>query len=740
MCRGQRMTKRLNYKLFTVSILLCFLSLSVLPAMSSTGERPDDLDITVTVLNETTISIGATIPSFSYSSMVMGGEDFTVVNLENAGRTNEVGNAKLPMIRQMIEIPQGSDPTLTVTSQSWERVTLQELGLPSRIYPVQPFTEKIDTGTTDIVINTTYYTSDQYFPLESVRIDQIQEIRGRRFVLVELSPIQYNPVRGELLLMESCECIMDLSDGYALDNTIESIERFSSPTFEQLYENLFPNYGYYEGLTDSSKNTEGYLIIVYDDFSEEIAPLATWKSTIGYDVTVTLTSEIPGGVTTNNIKAYIQEAYETWTNPPTYILLVGDTPQIPSFTSGGGVTDTLFVTLDGDSFPDIFISRFPAASETHVNTMVEKTLYYEQGNFSSSNWIKKAAFLASVDNYQISEGTHNYVIDTHLDPNGYTCDKLYQVTYGATKQDVKDAINDGRSLVIYSGHGSTTSWSDGPPFNQADVNSLTNENMYPFVCSHACVTGQFSVSECFGETWLRAPNKAAIAFWGSSINTYWDTDDIIEKRMFDAWWYDDMERIGQMTNQGMYDSYVEYGSSILPFVKSYNVLGDTSLKIWRDDVGNYDVYQSTFDRGFPIRHALDGDWAAAQSFLPRYDTLTSVDLYLRKFGTPEFNLTVELREDNPEGTVLDTIVFTPAEVGEAFSWFTVDFTDIPIVDGTEYLIVIPTALSGVTTSFGYEWGYAFGDQYMYGSFWFTRDGGSLWRDLPTMYDFCFRTY
>jgi len=35
---------------------------------------------------------------------------------------------------------------------------------------------------------------------------------------------------------------------------------------------------------------------------------------------------------------------------------------------------------------------------------------------------------------------------------------------------------------------------------------------------------------------------------------------------------------------------------------------------------------------------------------------------------------------------------------------------------------------------------AIGDQYAEGAFWFTRDGGALWRDLPTMYEFAFRTY
>ena len=153
-----------------------------------------------------------------------------------------------------------------------------------------------------------------------------------------------------------------------------------------------------------------------------------------------------------------------------------------------------------------------------------------------------------------------------------------------------------------------------------------------------------------------------------------------------------------------------------------------------------DINQSVFDRGFPIRHALDGDWAAAQSFIPTLDTLTSTEIYMRKFGTPEFNLTVELREDHPQGTLLDTLTFIPSEVPSDWEWFNLNFIDTSIIPGTDYFIVCPPAPSGVTTSFGYEWGYAFGNQYDDGAFWFTRDGGGLWRDLPTMYEFVFRTY
>jgi hypothetical protein len=153
-----------------------------------------------------------------------------------------------------------------------------------------------------------------------------------------------------------------------------------------------------------------------------------------------------------------------------------------------------------------------------------------------------------------------------------------------------------------------------------------------------------------------------------------------------------------------------------------------------------DVNQSVYDRGFPIRAAIDGDWAGAQSFTPGMSMIPCVDLYLRKFGTPEFDLVVELREDGPEGTLLDSVTFAVADIDSTWGWVSVDFVDSPVDPGLDYFIVCPPAPSGVTTSFGYEWGYAFGDQYAGGSFWFTRDGGALWRDLPSSYEFTFKTY
>ena len=153
-----------------------------------------------------------------------------------------------------------------------------------------------------------------------------------------------------------------------------------------------------------------------------------------------------------------------------------------------------------------------------------------------------------------------------------------------------------------------------------------------------------------------------------------------------------------------------------------------------------DIQQNLYDRGFPIRHAMDGNWAAAQDFKPLVNYLTRVEILIRKFGSPEFDLVVELRENHPQGTLLDSIVLTPNDVSSNWDWLTLDFNDYIVSSETDYFIVVPPAPSGVTTSFGYEWAYNIGNPYPDGAFWFTRDGGSIWRDLPLMYEFAFRTF
>jgi len=562
-------------KSIAITIVLLF-GASVIPGFAENIATPQD--------GEYVTSLDFDSFDLSFGTQMRDEEEFATIELLDEGFSTNIGQAKLPMMRAMVEIPQGSDPEIAIVSESWESTTLSRLNLPDQIIPVQPSVEK-DKGTpdsADFVIDTDFYNQDVFFPIDTANVVETGEIRGRKFALVEISPVQYNPSTGELRILNSCnvEIKIEVSN---LELTYQNMQKYYSPRYENLFKAAFINYGELEDdIVFSEKDPQGFLFIVYDDFFDEIQPLVDQKEDKGFDVTVTKTSEIPGGPTVANIESYIDDAYTNWPIPPAYILLVGDTGQIPTKTSGlqGGVScsDLYYVTINPEDYiPDIYIGRFPAATPAHVTAMVDKTVYYEEGGFPSNEWTKKGAFIASSDYGQLAEETHNYVIDNYLTPNGYTCDKIYEASGGSTS-DIFNSLNDGRSLCVYSGHGYSGGWGC-VPFDQSDVSSLTNTDMYPFVCSHACSTSPFNNPECFGETWLREENKAGIAFWGASASTYWDEDDILERSMFHAWWNDSLTTIGGMTDMALiylYDYYGGGGRSQY-YMEGYNVLGDASV-------------------------------------------------------------------------------------------------------------------------------------------------------------------
>ena len=578
-------SKKLFKKVVVFAVFLFFVGTSVIPSTGNTiFDDPINASSEIYMIDETTIELTITSPTFEFGSISTEGGMFATVKVPGEGLTTTVGEARLPIIKHILEIPQGADPEIVVTSTSWESTSLNELDLPARIVPVQPSVLKIPGATEEFVIDNQYYINNAFTPSDIAKVADEGVIRGRRFALVEVSPLQYNPSSGEIKTMTACEIVINLP-GSNMTQTYEKIQRYSSPRSEKLFKTAFANYGFYENGLEN-RDQEGYLIIVYDSFHDEIQPLSNWKQTLGYDVTVTKTSDIPGGPTKDNIYNYIEDAYDTWTIPPAYVLLVGDIPQIPTFTGSASYSeaDLYYVTVDGsDYFPDISIGRFPAALESHVTAMVDKTVYYEQGDFPSNEWIKKGAFIASSDHGQLAEQTHNYVIDNYLLPNEYTCDKIYEASGGSTS-DIINALNEGRSLCVYSGHGYPGGWGC-VPFDQSDVNSLMNNGMYPFVTSHACSTNTFGDSECFGETWLRGADKAAIGFWGASASTYWDEDDILEKAMFQAWFADGLEWMAGMTDMGLYYLYQNYsgGGRVKYYYEAYNILGDPSLVIWSGD-------------------------------------------------------------------------------------------------------------------------------------------------------------
>ncbi|RLI53296.1 MAG: hypothetical protein DRO93_13820, partial [Candidatus Thorarchaeota archaeon] len=566
--------------------------------------------------NPSVIKLQVKVPGFETKTVETELGTFVDMYAPGAGGSPEIGSPNIPVIRKMVEIPEGATVELRIL-----KLKEGETALSHPIMPTQPPVPKVQGARVEFAYNDKVYAKNAFLPGIDARIADIVRIRGHRVALVEIYPFQYNPSTNTLRYAGEMEVSL-LLKGSDMARTTSTIRRYYNRDFEKVLEKEIVNYGYFERGIKAPELPIGYLIIVADAYYNNVLPLAEWKTRKGFYTTVTKTSQIPGGATTDNIRDYIIDAYNNWPVPPTYVLLVGDVNTIPAFIGSetGSVTDLYYAAIDGDDyFPDLGVGRFSAENTDQVDVMVEKVVDYEKTDWTNGEeWIKKAVFMASSDNHNISEGTHRYVIQTFLDPHGYVSDSLWHY-YGATTQQVIDALNDGRSLAIYSGHGSETSWADGPPFDQNNIRyDLNNLDMYPLVCSHACLTGDYGYSsECFGETWVRVADKGAIAFWGASTYSYWTEDDTLERAMFRALFAEDYTWLAGMMDRAKYAIYQAGFSRTLYYYQEYNLLGDPSMNLWTEmpidltvnypaviPVGPYDMAVSVYASGSPVEDAL----------------------------------------------------------------------------------------------------------------------------------------
>lgn len=506
------------------------------------------------------------LPAYSFSQIDVPAGEFVNINVPDFGITTEIGYPSLPQVSFNLPITSNDD----VKNISVSNVLSNTEIIMSHVYPFQqPWPRNKSLKERPFSINSKFYASggDPNAPL--YRISEPFIIGGVKGVTVTIYPFSYNPSVKQLKVLKKATFELELQ------NPIEAVNGLSE-SYSQFLKSFFISY---EG--GSIERLKNYLIITAPEYEAGLAAFVAHKSSLGFNITLVTTAVT--GTTTTAIKAYIQNLYNNVTTRPEFILLVGDTDKIPAWTGtgeGSPRTDLNYAQLQGtDYFADAFIGRFSVANTTQLQNAINKTIYMENyiGTFT-----KKNVYMSSEDNYSITEGTHNFVIDTYFQPSSYTALKLYTHTYNATTAQLITALNSNQIFAIYSGHGAETYWADGPVLNQSQVNALTN-TIFPFVYSFSCITGSYHIAESFGETWLRAAT-GGVTFYGSSVNSYWDEDDILERRVFKAMYDEGLSKVTPMMDRGKYltvqhfGGTVTSGSTMLRYLEMYNLMGDPSIE------------------------------------------------------------------------------------------------------------------------------------------------------------------
>ena len=509
----------------------------------------------------------------------------------------ESGAPELPRMARSIIIPDLAHMELSVLETEFIDVPVENIE-PSK----GNLTRDIDPSTIPYTYGKPYQT-DEWYPSNFVFMREPYIMRSLRGQTVVLQPIQYNPIQRTLRIYTHIK-ISILENGLSQNNPLtRRPANGGSREFEHMYKDHFINYP-----TDDRYDVLGeqgpMLIISYGDFMDEMQTFVDWKNYKGIPTEMVDIADV-GDV--DDIAQLVEDQY--YENGIAFVLLVGDIDQIETIRRSDGAgsnspsDNSLTFVAGNDFYPDLIIGRFSAETGEQVETMINRTIGYEMDPDPAADWYKKGSGFASNQ----GPGDDGEYDDEHLDNIrelllAYTyieVDQIYDPD--GTVAQGEAAINEGRSIVNYTGHGSNGSWGNGCPMNNTNVNGLVNTGMWPFIWSVACVNGEFNVGTCFAETWLRATDSdgnptGAIATLMSTVNQAWNPPMEGQDEMnaiFVESYSDNIKRtFGGLSFNGMNQMNDSYGSQGYDETCYWTIFGDPSVVMRSDTPTGMEVTHS----------------------------------------------------------------------------------------------------------------------------------------------------
>ena len=450
---------------------------------------------------------------------------FSYITMENTYPSGNLGDPTLPAVNKLIAIPYGvSNISVEVKNYTTKVYSLSDFGIKT-IYPQQmPLRKDQKPGDLPFAYNEKTYNAKGFIerPIAEVKIKGT--MRGIQIGALTVNPVQYDAATNSIRVYNDIEVEVRYSQ-YDKSAAYNEFARTFSPYFANVYGQMF-NWrdDVYDEHPDLWQNPVHMLIIADRMFEECLQPWYTWKTTKGFYLNINYTDEI--GTSAAAIRTFIQEEYDK--EPPTFLMIMGDKNQVAASATGSEthcVTDLQYSSVDGDEFPDMYHSRFPAETVAQMEAMINKALEYEQYTMPDPTYLNNVLLIAGEDSgwgVTVGRPTIWYATNYYFnEEHGF--DQVHEFSHGVYT-GCYTWLNEGVGFANYTAHGSNTSWA-GPQFTVSDVNNLTNEHKYFLAMGNCCEAADWGISgTCFGEAMVRAENKAAYAYIGSCPSTYWLND------------------------------------------------------------------------------------------------------------------------------------------------------------------------------------------------------------------------
>ncbi len=543
----------------TVLLMVCLAAMAAAEWIDFGTTDRGNASLEVVEYSTTGFTVEITLPGFSNLMETQNGMAFNSLSVPSMTPYAEFeGAPMLPKASFMAAIPDNPSVSVIVETLS-EEITFHGIN-PS---PMQPIPADDSYEPVPFTYSAEAYSEGTYPSVNAV-FEPTGTIRGVNIGRFNILPFQWNAQTATLTVTPRVRVTVDFGASLSFDQRLNS--RFFSNTFSTLVNSDLIGTPVNRVSSGSVEAVKAYnrrdadditaadlLIIAGDDFVDTMMDtFLEAKMEQGY-----LTAIVAAGSWSQaDIKDYIQNAYDNWAIPPSFVLFVGDQPELTSYSASTGMySDNRYVCMDGSSDyqADIFTGRF--VTPTNNYPIVEQKILKWQFEplMDSDFWnnVLCAGYLQATSSSSTTAErwfcfTCETVRDTYQDIYGKTVQREYtkntsasppyyyrsnlpsagqeipsDITWDGDAAGIQASINDGVFLVQHRDHGSVGGWGD-PHFYIADLAGLANGEKTPMVMSVNCLTGKFD-EDCFAENLFRMDGGAVGVLAATEVSySYWN--------------------------------------------------------------------------------------------------------------------------------------------------------------------------------------------------------------------------
>jgi len=624
---------------------------------TGTAAAPPEVTIVEQNTNRTVFEVR--VPGVELDRTTVDGEEFAVVNLPGeVMAVLEEGKPQVPKVSVLLGIPSGAKVSYRILNRETRTYKV------GRVYPLQPpLIDGQEPG--PFVIDRTFYQQNRFYPDADIALLNTGVWRDLSVANLQVYPVKVNPATGELELTTTIRVQVDYYGG--------SYPQFVADWMVPHYASYVDNFRYLpvQPLTDYNPGVR-YLVFChqkYDTCTYLNDSLLGWVRQRGYQVRKITKASF----TAQEIKDSIRAEYNR-NNPKTlrWVLLVGEYGEIPMGSySGVGRSDFWYTDLEpwpgGDNYPEIGLGRLSPIPDTisDLNEQIIKILRYQKNPPTTSNWLDKLCMPAHSEEYP---GKYSGCVrGIYFMPKPYWNPSVVETIMGryTGNTTVTNALNEGRGIVAYRGHGDYTEWwqwgTEGSWYN-SHIYALNNGDMTPVVYNIACNNGDIYQTECLAEAWMRKYPGGAVGTLGATQASYTYPNhgicSTLVRATCDTWTITvpGVRNYGptpyNLADNKCYgvDAYVAkyWPSSPYPYnIWMYVVLGDPSMPVWTGmpasptvqlpdsiPLGPYNLNVTVRVGTRPVEGALVCAWKDPDVYVAERTDATGVATLAVNAGTP----------------------------------------------------------------------------------------------------------